>query len=1254
MRILTLDLRTWGHFAGRTLAFPNQPAVHLVVGPNQAGKSTARRAFLSMLEGIGEDDALPVALPGAELGAKVLVGGQEHDVQRLGRIDRGRTWLGANGRPLADTVGWMPIARDVYAAVFCLDREGLDRSGRELARSDGELGSLFFAAGIGADVLASTRASLHAQKDKLFSPNLNAKKPEVNAASARLRQANEDLRNHQVLDIVARVDAVNAAEARKDDLATLRRGLERQSMALAAARDAVPQVDALREAEQALALIQTAGPLPDVRWVESARREETALHGAEQAVREAEEARGLAEEALAALPEDAEALAQATVIDALRGRTALVDGAAKELPALTVARTTAEASLTVAAQGAGRALDKVEPDALDALRAATPTPERIATARQVLARRVSLEDRVRQAQDALAAARITLIGAVKARDGAAPPTGVRTVREALEAARALGDIERELASSTREITRRRERVAAEFDRLRLPPCEARSLRALSPPSPEQVAAEVAAADAHDARRHRARLEEGAAHTAIRSAEARILDIRATEQAPDLATLGARRAERDTGVAALIEAQEGHPAALVDWSPTPGPALRAAVKEADDVADQRFASAEAVTQLALAEASLVHARVLQTDAALRLAALAVDEEQAAARWRRMLAERGLPAVAVREAARWRTDVLALGESLSEVEAAEALLAERTAAKGGARDLLSAALGEDGRDAASWTALLRRAEAQVRAHEAHTQARANLVGRVEAAETAVEAGERELARHQRALDEWTAGWAALPETLVLPQGASPAAGDLRVAACEQLHTAMTAFDAAYQAWKRAADTVSEFEAGMQEVRALADERLPARAALDVIDTRLQAAVRRNQERGVVTGRIGGHAQQIQLKTTAAAAAQKALDALRNAAGLSPGTDLQPIFDRVEAANKLDARISDLRRSLPRDRVALEAAIAGRTAAALSDEFDLVRVQHADAETEWQPALEQLVKARQRRDEVSGLDTAARDAERCAAIGAELAARVQEYLEEAAATWLLEQAIQDLADEASDGPLRRASERFAELTDGAFAGLEAWSHGDEGKSVQYVCARRANGERLSPDQLSDGTRDQLWLALRIAVIEDHLDRGIVAPVVFDDVLVNVDDGWAAALFRVLNALAQRTQVLMFTHHQHLVDVARSALGDAELSVDWLAARDPGLPRTGTTPVTPARGARAARQPAPQGERPDDAGDERAVLQYIVENSGSSRGDVTAALGISDAEWTAAISVLRESGQVRQEGIKRGARYFVGTSGG
>ena len=87
-----------------------------------------------------------------------------------------------------------------------------------------------------------------------------------------------------------------------------------------------------------------------------------------------------------------------------------------------------------------------------------------------------------------------------------------------------------------------------------------------------------------------------------------------------------------------------------------------------------------------------------------------------------------------------------------------------------------------------------------------------------------------------------------------------------------------------------------------------------------------------------------------------------------------------------------------------------------------------------------------------------------------------------------------------------------------------------------------------------MSEGTADQLYLALRLAALELRRAAHPDMPLVLDDVLVTSDDERAS---RVLEALARFTaggQVLLFTHHRHLLDVARATLGEDVLAVHRL----------------------------------------------------------------------------------------------------
>jgi uncharacterized protein YhaN len=80
-----------------------------------------------------------------------------------------------------------------------------------------------------------------------------------------------------------------------------------------------------------------------------------------------------------------------------------------------------------------------------------------------------------------------------------------------------------------------------------------------------------------------------------------------------------------------------------------------------------------------------------------------------------------------------------------------------------------------------------------------------------------------------------------------------------------------------------------------------------------------------------------------------------------------------------------------------------------------------------------------------------------------------------------------------------------------------------------------------------MSDGTCDQFYLALRIASLEHYFTAHEPVPFIVDDVLLNFDDARAAAAIAALDTLSARTQVIFFTHHKHLVELARGCANAA-----------------------------------------------------------------------------------------------------------
>ena len=129
-----------------------------------------------------------------------------------------------------------------------------------------------------------------------------------------------------------------------------------------------------------------------------------------------------------------------------------------------------------------------------------------------------------------------------------------------------------------------------------------------------------------------------------------------------------------------------------------------------------------------------------------------------------------------------------------------------------------------------------------------------------------------------------------------------------------------------------------------------------------------------------------------------------------------------------------------------------------------------------------------------------------------------------------------------EKNQGPvLSRASQIFSRITLGQYSGLRV-DFNDRGEPIILgVRSRTAHTDSVvTVEGMSDGTCDQLYLALRLASLELWLQHHEPIPFIVDDILLNFDDDRALATLQVLAKLSEQTQVIFFTHHQHLVELA------------------------------------------------------------------------------------------------------------------
>ncbi|CAN97346.1 hypothetical protein sce7177 [Sorangium cellulosum So ce56] len=489
-----------------------------------------------------------------------------------------------------------------------------------------------------------------------------------------------------------------------------------------------------------------------------------------------------------------------------------------------------------------------------------------------------------------------------------------------------------------------------------------------------------------------------------------------------------------------------------------------------------------------------------------------------------------------------------------------------------------------------ALVEAAEQELAAIEGAARERKELLRERKELEREIEDLEREQAQHARALEAWRAEWADGVRPLGLPGDAS---ADEATAILDELGALFRKADSAAHERRRVRGMERDARAFAADVAELASRHapdlapLPADQAADQLIKRHHKARADLRERGEIARSLADKRRELDQQDARRAAAEARLAKLFEAAGVPRGGDdaddvaaLSLAEERSREARRLDRELVEnegklLEAGEGAGIAALEQETAGVERDALALELDRAEERLAALEDERRRidrALGSLEQEREHLRATVGAAEAAAEAQICLS---HLRGEVRRYVRARLAAVLLDREIERYR-ERNQGPiLARASALFHRLTLGAFAGLRVGY--DESEQAILRCVRAAASGAAEPAKapadaaaepakapadaaaeparapvqrevdvtgLSDGTRDQLYLALRLASLEHHARTGEPMPLILDDILIHFDDDRARAALAVLGELAGTTQVLFFTHHARLCELAREAV--------------------------------------------------------------------------------------------------------------
>lgn len=1167
MRLRRFELLRYGHFTDRVIDFGeiakgvgNRPDrdLHLIIGPNEAGKSTMLNGLGDLLFGIEATspynflhDYQAMRLGGVVQNAS----GELAFVRRKGSKatlldDQGNA---LDGDALAPFTGGAD--RTLFERMFGLDHVRLRQGGQAILEARDDVGKTLFEASSGIANLGGEMQRLDQEADAIFRPRGSNQTLALAVKDYRAAAGAAKVAAHSTKDWKDLADDLATIAKEKDQLTAQMRDLIAETSRLERIRRAKPLLLKLDQVQDELAALGETPPLPadfEVQ-VRAAGEALSAAQGSEMAAREHlsrlqnSRAAITVDSAILALSESRENLV--TLQD--RASTARMDihrrrGEYQEL--------TGEAKAEMARiglLGEPAALDPGQlPPSLDISRARTM----IATYRDI---RTSLAAAQAQRDDAQTALR-RIDGRITQMGSLADPSGLRRILANLEPHRG---IEAAWEKAAGEQTSLEDALSTRLPHLELDRDGADGLNDRVFPTLDQITAARAERAAFDRRREDHERRYGELEADLSLAQQSLARTKAGDDLPMPDDLAAARDTRDAAwrdITGHIQAGELPPA---DTLRTMGEQAQ----RADHIADRMIGDAaryeEIISQSRRIDADTDKLSVLGAQYETILGQIK-DWQQ---RWCDLWPASGMAAPAPDRAQAVLQHRDAVLEAHAEIRRVRRDLAAMETTISNGRQQLVATLGDGGDtgwDRMSLAELLIVAGEQVSAMEARQGALNGLISQQEQCRETLTDAQNAVSLWQDREIQAQTDWSGLAAAItVLGKDLAIEEAEAVLEPIEALRGKLGEIAGLGHRINSMTDDIAAFDtlAGdLSETFGLADLAGSPAEIAGAIGAKFDAEVENRTQAELLDQQIkkadaDGEAAHLALQSRA-----NAIDALCRTASVAAAADIAAVVTCCAQAGKLRNDKAEIMDTLANHGDGID--LAGLRAACDGVDPDQIPGMLAEIEQE-RPGvnerLEDVIRRerdlQQRESEIRTAQGAADPEQEAAQKMALIVEQAERYLRLKTSARLLRWAVEQHRKEMQGPLLRRASTLFQLLTTGRFKRLFA-DFGDNDQT--RLMGENAAGDSLLIDQMSDGTRDQLYLSLRLAAVANYGENAAVTvlPFVADDLLVNFDDARTAAGFKALRDLSQTVQVIVFTHHQHLADVAKGALGEDGLTIHRL----------------------------------------------------------------------------------------------------
>lgn len=494
--------------------------------------------------------------------------------------------------------------------------------------------------------------------------------------------------------------------------------------------------------------------------------------------------------------------------------------------------------------------------------------------------------------------------------------------------------------------------------------------------------------------------------------------------------------------------------------------------------------------------------------------------------------------------WRQTRLAAEQTQTRIESLEAKIEDFEKRLAKSLDSDNRSVGDSSPDS-----LVKIAKGRVDRARSDAEDRQRLTGAIPEMKKELTALDAELDHVDSQQQEWNHNWSSLLSELQFPESISVTAATKMM---RSLRQARDSHIRSLELADRAASLNADVDAFNAEVQRLCKEitpelvELPPSDALTRLTERLAAATQAAQEQTSLKNRLAKCRLQIDARETDVRVLSEQVEDLMKSANVSSAEEFMELARQAVHRAELNSETERLLRELKRlagteEYDAFEEKLRQTSPESLQLQLEDADRKYAEVDAQRDEALRNDTEAEQQVRSMDGESQAAALQMELENSYAKLGSAVDQLAPVLIAQALLRRAVERFEKEHQPAMLGEVERLFSKMTNGRYTGIRRRL--DEQGTMQV---EQHNGKLKTPDQLSTGTREQLYLAIRLAYVQQYCQDSEPLPLIMDDILVNFDQQRAESTLDVLIELAGEVQVLFLTCHEHIAALVASKRPD------------------------------------------------------------------------------------------------------------